>query len=137
MHARHLPERDGRLRDAWISGLLSSSAALYFSLATQWVSTCFPFLFATMSALLVARTLEKAATLPSRIAWGSLLAFLLAASLMFGSTAIALLGSIVLWIALSMFRGRALGVKGLQKFVAVLLVAAVVEGIWMNRKAFD
>src|SRR5437879_3233330 len=56
---------------------------------------------------------------------------------MFGSTAITLLGSIVLWIALSMFRGRALGVKGLQKFVAVLLVAAVVEGIWMNRKAFD
>jgi hypothetical protein len=56
---------------------------------------------------------------------------------MFGSTAIALLGSIVMWIAFSMFRDRAPGVKRLQKFAAVLLVALLVEGIWMSRKPFD
>ncbi len=117
--------------------LLLMSSSLYFSLSTQWVSTCSPFLFATMSALLVTRKLEKAATLASRIAWGCLLAALLSASLMFGSTAIALLGSIALWIALAMLRDRAVAFKLLQKFAAVLLVGIAVEGIWMSRKRFD
>jgi hypothetical protein len=117
--------------------LLLMSSSLYFSLATQWISTCFPFLFATMTALLVARKLEKAASRGSQFAWGFLLAVLLAASLMFGSTAIALLGSIVVWIAGSMLRDRPLAVIRLQKFLAVLLVAAAVEGIWMSRKPFD
>jgi hypothetical protein len=117
--------------------LLLMSSSLYFSLATQGVSTCFPFLFATMTALLAARKLEKAARRGSQFAWGFLLAVLLAASLMFGSTAIALLGSIVAWIAASMLRDRLLGVMRLQKFLAVLLVAVAVEGIWMSHQPFD
>jgi hypothetical protein len=117
--------------------LLLMSSSLYFSLATQWISTCFPFLFATMSALLVARKLEKATRRASQFAWGFLLSVLLAASLMFGSTAIALLGSIFMWIAVGMLRDRACGAMRLQKFLAVLLVAVTVEGIWMSRKPFD
>lgn len=117
--------------------LLLMSSSLYFSLATQWVSTCFPFLFATMGSLLVARRLEAATRRASQYAWGFLLSVLLAASLMFGSTAIALVGSFVMWIAISMLRERALGVMRLRKFLAVLLIAIAVEGIWMSRKPFD
>jgi hypothetical protein len=128
-----------RLANRAVAGticLLLMSSSLYFSLATQWVSTCFPFLFATTAALLVARKLENASHRGSQFAWGFVLAVLLAASLMFGSTAIALLGSIVAWITFSMFQDRPLGVMRLQKFLAVLLVAIAVEGIWMSRKPF-
>ncbi len=114
--------------------LLLMSSSAYFSLATQWVSTCFPFLFATMGALLVARKLENAKSSASRIAWGALLSILLAASLMFGSTAIALVGSIVVSIAVSALRDRALAFARLKMFVAVLLVGVAVEGLWMHRK---
>ncbi len=114
--------------------LLLMSSSLYFSLATQWVSTCFPFLFATMSGLLVARKLEKAKDAVSRIAWGVLLSVLLAASLMFGSTAIGLMGGIVVWIAVSALRDRALAFARLKMFAAVLLVGIAIEGLWMHRK---
>src|SRR5260370_41420202 len=77
--------------------LLLMSSSLYFSLSTQWLSTCFPFLFATMRGLLVARKLEKAKDAVSRIAWGVLLSVLLAASLMFGSPAIWLMRRIAVW----------------------------------------
>ncbi len=117
--------------------LLLMSSSFYFSLATQWVSTCLPFLFATLGAFLTARKLEKATRRSSQLAWGALLSLLLAASLMFGSTAIALLGSIAIWIMVSMFRDRALGVMRLKKFLAVLLVAVAVEGVWMSHKPFD
>ena len=129
-----------RLANRAVAGsicLLLMSSSLYFSLATQWVSTCFPFLFATMTALLAARKLERATHRASQIAWGFMLSLLLAASMMFGSTAIALVGSIVMWIAVSMSRERPLGVMRLQKFLAVLLVTVAVEGIWMSRKPFD
>jgi hypothetical protein len=114
--------------------LLLMSSSVYFSLATQWVSTCFLFLVATMGVLVVTRKLERAASLASRIACGCLLALLLAASLMFGSTAIALPGSIVVWIGLSALRDRGLGVSRLKMFAAVLLVSIAVEGFWMQRK---
>ncbi len=117
--------------------LLLMSSSLYFSLATQWISTCFPFLFATMAALLVARRLDKAANFASRIAWACCLSALLAASLMFGSAAIALLGSIVAWIGVSAVRDRHLGMKRLKVFAAVLLAGIAVEGIWMSRAPFD
>src|SRR5216683_327392 len=86
--------------------LLLMSSSLYFSLATQWVSTCFPLLFTTIGALLAARKLDKANSPASRIAWGFLLSALVAAASMIGSMAIALLGSIVAWIAISIIRDR-------------------------------
>jgi len=114
--------------------LLLMSSSLYFSLATRWVSTCFPLLFATMSALFVARRLDQATRRASQIAWGILLSMLFVASLMIGSAAIALLGGLVVWIAITMVRDRALGVARLKLFLAVLLVGVVAEGLWMNRK---
>jgi hypothetical protein len=129
-----------RLANRAVAGsicLLLMSSTLYFSLATQWVSTCFPFLFATMTALSAAHKLERATHRAPQFAWGFMLSLLLAASMMFGSTAIALMGSIVMWIAISMLRDRPLGAMRLQKFLAVLLIAVAVEGIWMSRKPFD
>src|SRR5260370_5579190 len=117
--------------------LLLMSSSLYFSLATQWVSTCFPLLFTTMGALLAARKLDKANSSASRIAWGCLLSALVAAASMIGSMAIALLGSIVAWIAIRTIRARGLGFARLIKFAAVLLVGIVVNGLWMLRKPPD
>jgi hypothetical protein len=129
-----------RLTNRAVAGsicLLLMSSSLYFSLATQWVSTCFPFLFATMSALLVARKLEASTRLAPQIAWGFLLSVLLASSLMSGSTAIAIVASIVIWIAISLLRDRADGARRLGKFLVVFLIAVVVEGLWMSRQPFD
>ena len=117
--------------------LLLMSSSLHFSLATQWVSTCFPLLFTTMGALLAARKLDKANSSASRIAWGCLLSALVAAASMIGSMAIALLGSIVAWIAISIIRDRGLGFARLKRFAAVLLVGIVVNGLWMLRKPPD
>ena len=117
--------------------LLLMSSSLYFALATQWISTCFPFLFATMTALLAARKLDKAANFAPRIAWACCLSVLLAASLMFGSTAIALLGGIAVWIGVSAVQDRRVGLKRLKIFAAVLLAGIAVEVIWMSRAPLD
>jgi hypothetical protein len=114
--------------------LLLMSSSVYFSLATQWVATCFPLLCATMSALLVARKLDEAASRAARIVWGRLLSVLLAAALMINSTAVALLGSIVARCAVAAIRERDIGVARLKKFGIVLLLGVVVEGVWMHRK---
>ncbi|HKV64729.1 MAG TPA: hypothetical protein VJO16_22685 [Candidatus Acidoferrum sp.] len=117
--------------------LLLMSSSLYFSLATRWVSTCFPLLFATMSALLVARKLDGATRLASKIAWGTLLSALFVASLMIGSAALALLGGVVVWIAITMVRDRSLGVARLKLFLPVVLVGVVATSLWMGRKPPD
>jgi hypothetical protein len=114
--------------------LLLMSSSLYFSLATRWVSTCFPLLFATMSALLMARKLDGATRLASRIAWGTLLSVLFVTSLMIGSAALALLGGVVVWIAITLLRDRALGVVRLKLYLPALLVGVVVASLWMTRK---
>jgi hypothetical protein len=114
--------------------LLLMSSSLYFSLATRWVSTCFPLLFGTMSALLVVRKLDTATRLASKIAWGILLSALVAASLMIGSAALALLGGVMVWVAITMARDRPLGFARLKLFLPVLLVGGVVSGLWMSRK---
>src|SRR5580765_3216851 len=68
--------------------LLLMSSRVYFLLGSQWVSPCFPYLFTSMGALLVARKLESSKSLAHQLGWGSLLTGLISASLMFASAAI-------------------------------------------------
>jgi hypothetical protein len=88
--------------------LLLISSGTYFSFATRSVSPSSPYLFTTMSALLVAEQLDKAASPRSRLAWGALLTALCAASLMIASAAIALLGAMVIRIGVTFLRDRRL-----------------------------
>jgi hypothetical protein len=110
--------------------LLLMTSPPYFKLATQWVSPCYPYFFATMSALLVARKFESARNLRSRIGWGALLTALIVASLMFGSVAIALFGAIVASSCALLIRDRALGVSCIRAYLLVLIVGIGAQGIW-------
>jgi len=56
---------------------------------------------------------------------------------MFGSTAIALLGGIAVWIGVSAVQDRRVGLKRLKILPAVLLAGIAVEVIWMSRAPFD
>jgi hypothetical protein len=88
--------------------LLLISSPITFSLVTQSVYPAYPYFFATISALLVARKLEGAVDITVRIGWGGLLAALIAASRMLASSAIAILGGIVAWTGVSFFCDRRL-----------------------------
>jgi hypothetical protein len=114
--------------------LLLISSGPYFSFATREVFPCYPYFFTTMSALLVAQQLEKAASPRSRIAWGALLAALCAASLMIASAAIALLGAMVIRIGVTFFRDRRLAAARVRALLPALLVGVAVQGLWMHRQ---
>src|SRR5271165_3898599 len=114
--------------------LLLISSPVTFRLATQWVCPAYPYFFATISALLVARKLEEATHITSRIGWGALLTALVAASLMFASSAIAFLGAIVASICVSFLWDRRRAIGRLRSYLAVLLVGIAVEGLWMHQE---
>jgi hypothetical protein len=113
--------------------LLLISSRIHFELVTQVVWPCYPYFFTAMSALLVARQLEKATRLTSRIAWGALLTALIVASLLFASAGIAFLGAIVASISVIFLRDRRLAFARLKTYAAVLLVGVLVQGLWMHQ----
>lgn len=117
--------------------LLLISSRIHFELVTQWFFPSYPYFFAATSALLVARKLESATHFTSRVGWGILLMALIAASLMFASAGIALLGAIVASIGVLIFRERQLAFTRLRRYLAVLLVGVVVQGFWMNHERVD
>src|SRR5260370_22148543 len=91
--------------------LLLVSSGTHFELVTRWVFPYSPYFFASISALLIARKLEEATNLRSRIGWGALLMVAVVASLMFASAGIALLGAIVASIAVVLLRDRRLAFR--------------------------
>lgn len=114
--------------------LLLISSPIWFSSVTRSVLPSAPYLFTTMSAFLVARRLENAASLRARLAWGALLTGLCVASLMIASAAIALLGAMVIRIGITFFRDRRLAVARLRAYLVVILVGTAVQGAWMLRR---
>jgi len=123
----------GRLAAAALCVLLAASP-LYFSMATEWVSTTLPFFFTIMSALYAARKLEESTTTRSRLQWGVLLVFFGAASIMIATAGIALIAAVVVRIGITLFRDRHLALVQLKNYAALLLVGIAVQGLWMHRK---
>jgi hypothetical protein len=113
--------------------LLLLSSGTYFLLVSRLLNPSYPYFFTTISALLVARKLENATQLTSRLGWGVLLAVLILASLMFMSVGIALLGAIVVSICAVFFRNRRLAFARLRIYIVVLLVGIAAQGVWMRR----
>ncbi len=114
--------------------LLLISSRVYFLLASQWVSPCFPYFFTSMGALLVARKFEGSKSLAQRLAWGTLLTVLIASSLMFASAAMALLGAILASAGVFFFRNRQLAWGHLKLYSAIFLICLAVQIGWMHRK---
>jgi len=114
--------------------LLLISSEVYFSAATRFVIPSYPYLLASMCALLVARKLEQAPRFASRILWGALLTMFIAASLMFASVGVALLGAILATTCVLLFRDRPLALTRLKIYLPVLLLGVIVQGFWMERK---
>jgi hypothetical protein len=98
------------------------------------VSPCFPFFFTMVLALLAFENYEKASAPAVRVIWGLVLATAIAASLMFASAAIALLGAILAVIGVTSFRDRRVGLTRLRRLLPILLVGFAVQGLWMHRK---
>ncbi len=113
--------------------LLFVSSPVHFDIVTQAIWPSYPYFLATMGALLIARKLEEAKSLVSRIAGTTVLTALVAASLLLASAAVALLGGIVASICVALFRARRLAYARLRIYLAVLLVGVGVEGLWMQQ----
>jgi len=106
--------------------LLFVSSPVHFDIVTQAIWPSYPYFLATMGALLIARKLEEAKSLVSRIAGTTVLTALVAASLLLASAAVALL-------CVALFRDRRLAYARLRIYLAVLLVGVGVEGLWMQQ----
>ena len=113
--------------------LLLISSRIHFDLVTQGVWPSYPYFFTAMTALLVARELEKATHLTSRIGWTALLAALIAASLMFASAGVAFLGAIVASTGVILLWNRGLALARLKAYLVVFLVGVAVEGLWLHQ----
>jgi hypothetical protein len=114
--------------------ILLISSPVFFSMATAWVSPCFPFFFTTVMALLAFENYENASAPAARLIWGVVLTSAIAVSLMVASAGIALLGAIVAIIGVTFFRDRRLGLTRLRRLLPILLVGFAVQGLWMHRK---
>jgi hypothetical protein len=128
-----LRRRGPRLVAATICILLLSSP-LYFSWATRMVYPCFPYFFTTMVALLSAEEYENAATTSRRIIWGTVLTAAVAASLLIATGTIALLGAIAAVVASTWLVDQRSARTRLLRFLPVLLLGILVQGLWMHRK---
>jgi hypothetical protein len=114
--------------------LILLSSPVYFAWATRMVYACFPYFSTTMIALLVGKEYDKAATVRSRVIWGTVLTAAVAASLLIASGTIALLGAMVAVVVATAFKDRRVARTRLLKFLPVLLVGVAVQGVWMLRK---
>jgi len=114
--------------------LLLISSDYYFSQATQRVSNGFPYFCLTMLALLVAWKLDRAKGALVRAGWACLLAILFVASLLVASSAMALLGAVVVVLVIGFFTDRALAIRRLKVWLPALLLGLAVQGAWMQRK---
>lgn len=127
-----LRRRVPRLVAAGICVMLMSSP-VYFSFATRLVFACFPYFFTTMIALLSGEIYDRAASVRARLVWGGILTAAVAASLLIATGTIALLGALVAVIVATAFRDLRLARTRLLKFLPVLLVGVMVQGVWMHR----
>jgi len=114
--------------------ILLLSSPLYFGWATRMVYPCFPYFCTTMIALLVSEEYDKAVTARSRIVCGTILTAAVAASLLIATGTIALLGAMVVVIAVTAMRDRCVARTRLLKFLPVLLVGIAVQSLWMRQK---
>jgi 4-amino-4-deoxy-L-arabinose transferase-like glycosyltransferase len=126
---RHLP----KLFAAAICIVLISSP-IYFQMATQETWPCLPVFCTTTIALLAFEECQKAVTSTRRLIWGLVLMSAIVASVMIASATIALLGAIVAVIGLTSFTDKGLALAQLKRFLPVLLVGIIVQGLWMHRK---
>jgi hypothetical protein len=117
--------------------LLLISSRVHFQTVTGTINPCYPYFFTTISAFLVARKLESASRLGPRIAWAALLTALIAASMMFNSAGMALLGAIVAYVGVAFFRDRALAVVRLKTYILVFLIGIGVQGLWTHRGSIE
>ena len=115
--------------------LLLMSSGTYLLLVSQLLNPSFPYFFTTISALLVARKLESATQLTSRLVWGTLFTAFVVASLMFMSVGIALLGAIVASICGVVLLNRRLAFARLRIYIVPLLIGIAVQGVWMHRNS--
>jgi hypothetical protein len=110
------------------------SSPLYFAWATRLVYACFPYFCTTMLALLSGEEYDKAETARSKIAWGVAFTATVVWSLLIATGTIVLLGAIAAVIASTAFTSLRLARTRLLKFLPVLLVGIMVQGLWMHRK---
>ena len=113
--------------------LLLISSEVTFSSVTQWVHPYAPYFCTTMCALLAARRLETASSLPARTAWGALLAALCAASIVIATAGIALIGALLVRIGITFFQDRRRAGARLRLFLGPVLVGIAVQGWWMRQ----
>ncbi len=114
--------------------ILLLSSSLYFTFATRMVYACFPYFLSTMLALLSAEEYDEASTLRSNIFWGTVFAAALVASLLIATGTVALLVALAAFLAATMLKDQRLARKRLVKFLPVLLLGILVQGLWILQK---
>lgn len=114
--------------------VLLASSMYWFGLVTDWVVPSYPFLLATMLALLALRRLEAASRPGSLAVWGAISSALTGASILFASAGIALIGAMLARAAAVFRADRRRAVALLKAFAPALLVGLAVQIAWMDRK---
>lgn len=114
--------------------VLLASSTFWFGLATAWVFPAFPFLLATMLALLALRRLEEATRPGPRAVWAAVSAALAGSAILFASAGIALIGAMVGRGAAVFRRDRGKAIAVLKAYAPVLIVGLAVQIAWMDRK---
>ena len=113
--------------------ILLISSPIYFQLSTEMICPSMPFLFTTMAAIWACWKYEKESSFGLMFLWGTIVASLITASLMFASAAMALQGAILAATVSTVFRSRPLGLIRAKRMLPILLFGVIVQGWWMHR----
>jgi hypothetical protein len=114
--------------------VVSMTSPIFFRLATEEVWPCLPVFFTTTIALLAFEEYEKAGSRVWKIVWAVALTLATLASIMIASGAIALLGAFVAVIGVTLFGDKQLALTRLKRLLPIVLVGAIVQGLWMHQK---
>src|SRR5262249_35656021 len=117
---------------AVVSSILLASSPRIFGLATRMVFSDLPYLFTSMSALLLATRLDRTIRFRSRAILWPLCGFALVGSQLIRSAGIALVVGLFGWLVASVVTDRPTTIKRLKTFVPLVVVGLVAQGLWMH-----
>jgi hypothetical protein len=127
-----LRREEGRAFAAAVTVLLMVSPTV-FAYATTMVMPELPYLFTSMSTLLLAVRLDRAQGGQRRQAVSLLCGVCLIASVLIRSVGIALLAGLIAWLSVSFVIARARSAVRIKRFGPILVAGLIVEALWIGR----
>jgi len=115
------------------SCLLLAASPSIFPWVTSWISPTYSYFFISMAVFLLIPKLEASQRGSRTIVAVLLLCFFVTAAVMIESSGIALIAAMLGWLVLSFFGNNEIARLRVRRFLPIVLVALLAEGLWLQQ----